>query len=89
MSKFKVGNTLGGRKKGSVNATNKKSKELFNLLLQENLVDLQSVLSDIKESNPVEYVRLVLKIAEFSIGKVASVTPITIVEPQNYTIEFQ
>ena len=67
---FKKGNSLGGRKVGSVNKSNKQTKEAFALLLNNNLNRLQS---DLDNLEPKDRLKIMLELASFVVPKLRSV----------------
>jgi len=67
---FQKGNSLGGRKVGSVGKSNAKTKEAFTLLLNNNLSKLQSDLDNLESKDRL---KIMLELASYVIPKLRSV----------------
>ena len=61
-----------GRKKGSVNKYNKQIKEAFGLLLEGNLDNLSTWLSQVAADNPKEALDIMLRMSERFVPKLRS-----------------
>jgi len=70
MTKFKVGNKLGGKTKGSLNKVTQEIREYFKLLVQNNLEQLQE---DIATLEPKDRVKAILDIASFVTPKLKAI----------------
>lgn len=71
---FTPGNTLGqGRPKGSPNKDNKIIKEAITAIVEGGLPDFQSVLNEMRETNPVKFAENYMKLMEYTVPKLRSV----------------
>ena len=70
---FVPGNPGGGRPKGAVNKENQVIKQAINAIIEGGLEDFQSVLADMRETNPVKFAENYMKLMEYTIPKLRSV----------------
>ena len=71
---FTPGNNLSqGRPKGAVNKENQVIKQAINAIIEGGLEDFQSVLADMRETNPVKFAENYMKLMEYTIPKLRSV----------------
>ena len=68
---FKKGNKEGGRKRGSKNKVTQETRELFNILLQNNLKKLEKKFNELEE--PDKFIKLTFELAQFCTPKLRSV----------------
>ena len=68
--KFEKGNSVGGRKKGSINKSKKIVKDNLSSILENNMDRLQE---DLDALEPKDRVKLILEIASYIIPKMKSV----------------
>ncbi len=68
---FEKGNSLGGRKKGTPNATTKEIKEAYQMLVESNLDNMSKWLADVAGDDPKQALELMLKLSEYMIPKLA------------------
>lgn len=80
---FTPGNNLGqGRPKGAVNKDNRVVKEAINAIIEGGLEDFQSVLAEMRETNPVKFAENYMKLMEYTIPKLRSVDSNISMDPE-------
>ena len=71
---FQPGHSLAqGRPKGSVNKDNQVIKEAMTAIVEGGLPDFQSVLNDMRETNPVKFAENYMKLIEYTVPKLRSI----------------
>lgn len=71
---FQPGHNLSsGRPKGAVNKENQVIKEAITAIITGGLEDFQSVLAEMRETNPVKYAENYMKLMEYTVPKLRSV----------------
>ena len=81
---FTPGNTLGqGRPKGAPNKENKIIKEAITAIIEGGLEDFQSVLAEMRETNPVKFAENYMKLMEYTIPKLRSVDSNVSIDPES------
>lgn len=70
---FQPGNPGGGRPKGAVNKDNQVIKEAITAIITGGLEDFQSVLADMRETNPIKFAENYMKLMEYTVPKLRSV----------------
>jgi hypothetical protein len=83
--KFKKGNKLGGRKKGSKNKATTEIRERFRVLLDNNLDTLQD---DLNSLEPKDRVRALLDLSQYVVSKLKSTEITTDTDQPVITIDF-
>lgn len=73
MAKFEKGNTLGGRKKGSLNRSTEQMKLTIARAVNTSLNSLQEDLERIRKENPEKAIQLATKLLEYTLPKLKSV----------------
>ncbi len=71
MGRFEVGNSGGGRPKGSPNKTTAETKALFQELFEKGM---ETALQDLQLLEPKDRLEMMVKIAPYIIPKLATVT---------------
>ena len=66
---FKVGNTVGGRTKGSMNKVTKFSREVLTLALAGQEENIRNALEKLSQKNPEAYIGAVAKLLNYAIPK--------------------
>jgi len=81
---FQPGHSLSsGRPKGSPNKENQVIKEAITAIIQGGLEDFQSVLAEMRETNPVKYAENYMKLMEYTVPKLRSVDSNVSVDPES------
>ena len=80
---FVPGNPGGGRPKGAVNKENKIIKDAINAIIEGGLEDFQSVLAEMRETNPVKFAENYMKLMEYAVPKLRSVDSNISVDPES------
>jgi hypothetical protein len=89
MGKFERGNKLSkGRPKGQANKSTNELRDALTSILSNNIDSIQEKLDFIAASNPIKYIELLLKLAEYSLPKLTSTQEVQILPPQKYKITF-
>lgn len=71
---FQPGHNLAtGRPKGSPNKENQIIKEAITAIVEGGLPDFQSVLNEMRETNPVKFAENYMKLMEYTVPKLRSV----------------
>ncbi len=66
---FEVGNTVGGRTKGSMNRVTKFSREVLTLALAGQEENIRNALEKLSQKNPEAYISAVAKLLNYAIPK--------------------
>tara|TARA_R100000654_G_scaffold72960_1_gene105270 strand:- start:306 stop:674 length:369 start_codon:yes stop_codon:yes gene_type:complete len=66
---FAVGNTVGGRTKGSMNRVTKFSREVLTMALAGQEENIRNALEKLAEKNPEAYIGAVAKLLNYAIPK--------------------
>ena len=69
---FVVGNSLGGRTKGSISSVTKFSREVLTLALAGQEKNIRFALEELAEKNPEAYINAVSKLLNYAIPKLQS-----------------
>lgn len=64
----------GGRKKGQPNLATKKARELIMAAIDEQSVHFSDVMAKLKEKNPGEWAKIMVKLMDFVLPKKVDVT---------------
>lgn len=72
MAKFEKGNTLGGRKKGSLNRSTEMMKLTIARAVNHSLSELQKDLDEIRKENPAKAMELSIKLMDYVLPKLKS-----------------
>lgn len=80
---FAPGNPGGGRPKGAVNKENQVIKQAINAIIEGGLEDFQSVLAEMRETNPVKFAENYMKLMEYTVPKLRSVDSNISVDPES------
>ena len=72
MSKFEVGNKLGGRKPGALNRSTEQAKLTIARLANRGLDNITEDFEKIRQQDPLEAAKLYLKLLEYIVPKKAS-----------------
>lgn len=74
MAKPKGSEKIGGRKVGTPNKTTAKAKELIFAAIDEQSVDFNKVMGTLKQDEPKEWAKIMVKLMDFVLPKKIDVT---------------
>ena len=81
---FQPGHNLSsGRPKGAVNKENQVIKQAITAIIEGGLEDFQSVLAEMRETNPVKFAENYMKLMEYTVPKLRSVDSNVSVDPES------
>lgn len=74
-----TGKKFGGRKKGTPNKDIKEIKDIFQVLIEQNLNNLDLWINQVAEKSPEKAINVVLKLSEYILPKVSNAKVIEVV----------